>query len=120
MTTTPTAWQQRIPGPQLPGFVSAVTLVAGIWLLLAPVVWDYGNTAGRFDAQRNALLTGLLLTAVGVAGSAAGSRSAWPACSPCWPAGGCSWRRSCWPTASARTRAEPRSTTCWSESCSSW
>jgi hypothetical protein len=63
----PTAWQQRIPGPQLPGFVSAVTLIFGVWLLLAPAVWDYGDTGGGFDARWNALLTGLLVTIVGVA-----------------------------------------------------
>lgn len=61
-----TAWRQRIPGPQLPGFVSGVTLLVGLWLLLAPAVWNYGGTGGGLDARWNDLLVGLLITAVGV------------------------------------------------------
>ncbi len=61
----PTVWQQRIPGPQLPGFVSGVTLVAGIWLVLAPLAWNYGEIGVGLDASRNDLLLGLVVTALG-------------------------------------------------------
>jgi len=63
----PTAWRQRVPGPQLPGFVTGVTLLAGLWLLLAPAVLGYRDTGGGFDARSNDLLIGLVLTVVGLA-----------------------------------------------------
>lgn len=62
-----TRWQQRVPGPQLPGLISGVTLMLGIWLAATPLVWAYGDTDGGFDARRNDALVGLALTAVGVA-----------------------------------------------------
>jgi hypothetical protein len=60
-------WQQRVPGPQLPGLISGVTLLAGIWLVLAPYVWSYGDTGGGFDARWNDVLTGVAVAAAGYA-----------------------------------------------------
>lgn len=46
-----TRWQQRVPGPQLPGLISGVTLMLGIWLVATPLLWAYGDTGGGFDAR---------------------------------------------------------------------
>jgi len=62
-----TRWQQRVPGPQLPGLISGVTLMLGIWLAATPQLWAYGDTGGGFDARRNDAFVGLALTALGVA-----------------------------------------------------
>jgi hypothetical protein len=62
-----TRWQQRVPGPKLPGLISGVTLLLGIWLAATPLLWAYGDTGGGFDARWNDALVGLALTALGVA-----------------------------------------------------
>lgn len=63
----PGRWQQRVPGPQLPGLVSGVTLVLGVWLAITPFLWTYGDSGGGLDARWNDVLVGVALAAVGVA-----------------------------------------------------
>lgn len=55
---------QRVPGPQLPGFVSGVTLLLGVWLVLAPFVWEYDIDA-LVDARWHDTLVGSALAVVG-------------------------------------------------------
>lgn len=59
------AWRQPVPGPQLPGVVTGVTLLAGVWLLLAPALLGYGNPGGGFGPRWNDMLVGVLLVVVG-------------------------------------------------------
>ena len=59
------AWRQRVPGPQLPGVVSGVTFLTGIWLVLAPSTWDYGSTPGATAARWNDMIIGALLMTIG-------------------------------------------------------
>jgi peptidoglycan/LPS O-acetylase OafA/YrhL len=59
-------WQQRVEGPQVPGLVSGVTLLLGMWLVAVPFAWTYGATEGGFDARWNDVLTGLAVAAVGL------------------------------------------------------
>lgn len=63
----PSTWQQRVPGPQIPGLVGGVTLILGIWLMLAPLMWSYGDAATGFDARWNDALAGLVIAATGLA-----------------------------------------------------
>lgn len=58
-------WRQRVPGPQFPGVVSGVTFLTGLWLVLAPSIWDYGGTPGALAARWNDVIVGLLLTTIG-------------------------------------------------------
>lgn len=60
-------WRQRVPGPQLPGLVTGITLMLGVWLVLAPTFWTYGDTGGGFDARVNDVLAGVAVTALAVA-----------------------------------------------------
>lgn len=60
-------WQQRVPGPQVPGLVSGGTLLLGVWLAVTPLLWTYGDTGGGFDARWNDVLVGVALAAVGAA-----------------------------------------------------
>jgi hypothetical protein len=62
----PSPWRQRIPGPQLPGLVTGVLLLAGCWLMLAPAVLDYADAGGGFGARWNDLLVGLVLAVVAI------------------------------------------------------
>ncbi|KAA0015878.1 SPW repeat domain-containing protein [Antrihabitans cavernicola] len=62
---TADAWRQKVPGPQLQGVVSGVTLVSGIWLATTPLVWTYGNGVA-FDARWNDVPVGLALATLGV------------------------------------------------------
>ena len=57
-------WHQRVPGPQLPGAVSATTLLLGAWLVLTPFLFDRGT--GWFAADWNDVLVGIGIFAVGV------------------------------------------------------
>lgn len=66
-STVPTLWRQRLPGPQLPGLVTGITLMLGVWLVVAPSFWTYGDTGGGFDARSNDLLAGVAVTALAVA-----------------------------------------------------
>ncbi|HET9142702.1 SPW repeat domain-containing protein [Actinophytocola sp.] len=63
----PGLWQQRVPGPQLPGLVTGITLMFGLWLILAPVWWTYGTTGGGFDARLSDVLAGVAVIALAIA-----------------------------------------------------
>ncbi len=62
---TQSLWRQRVPGPQLPGVVSGVTFLTGVWLVLAPSTWDYGDTPGALSARWNDVIIGALLMTIG-------------------------------------------------------
>ncbi|SDD38924.1 SPW repeat domain-containing protein [Actinokineospora iranica] len=65
-TTTPAAKApRRIPGPQLPGLVSGVTLVLGCGLVVLSLHGDYGTPTG-FDAPWNDRIAGLAAAALGL------------------------------------------------------
>ncbi|MEV0293508.1 hypothetical protein [Nocardia sp. NPDC050710] len=59
-------WQQRLPGPQLPGLVSTITLLFGTWLALAPLRWPHPSDAGWFAAGWNEVLTGSAIAVLGL------------------------------------------------------
>jgi hypothetical protein len=52
--------------PRVPRFVSGVTLILGIWLMLVPLMWSYGDAEVGFDAQWNDVLIGLAVTLIGL------------------------------------------------------
>lgn len=60
-----TASRDPIPGPQLPGLVSGVTIVLGCWLIVLSIHGDYGAPAG-FDAAWNDRLVGAATLALGI------------------------------------------------------
>lgn len=60
-------WRQPVPGPHLPGVITGVTLLLGVWLLIAPALLGYGNPGGGFGPRWNDLLLGVLITAVAAA-----------------------------------------------------
>ncbi len=61
-------WHQRITDPQIPGLVSAVTLLFGIWLAMTPLIWDHTGGSVLFTASGwNEVLAGLALAALGMA-----------------------------------------------------
>lgn len=55
---------QRVPGPQLPGLVSGVTLLLGVWLVLAPFALEY-DIDTIVDARWHHALVGSALAVVG-------------------------------------------------------
>lgn len=59
--------RQTVPGPQLPGFVSAAMVLIGSWLVVQPFVWNYGNTVGGFDARVSDLVVGVMVVTVALA-----------------------------------------------------
>lgn len=59
--------RQMVPGPQLPGFVSAAMVLIGTWLVVQPFMWNYGNTVGGFDARVNDLVVGVLVVTAAIA-----------------------------------------------------
>lgn len=59
--------RQSVPGPQLPGFVSAAMVLIGVWLVVQPFVWNYGNTVGGFDARVSDLVVGVMVVIVALA-----------------------------------------------------
>ncbi|MFI9415206.1 SPW repeat domain-containing protein [Nocardia gamkensis] len=59
-------WHQRVPGPQLPGLVSTITLLFGTWLALAPLRWPHPTDTGWFAAGWNEVLTGGAIAVLGM------------------------------------------------------
>ncbi|WP_249644665.1 SPW repeat domain-containing protein [Nocardia sputi] len=59
-------WHQRVPGPQLPGLVSTITLLFGAWLALAPLRWPHPTDTGWFAAGWNEVLTGSAIAVLGL------------------------------------------------------
>lgn len=62
----PGLWQQRVPGPQVQGLVSGVTLLSGCWLATGPLLWTYDTSIGGLDARWNQVVVGLALIILGV------------------------------------------------------
>lgn len=60
-----TGGRDVIPGPQLPGAVTGVTIALGWWLIVLSTHGDYGAPTG-FDAVWNDRLVGLVAVALGV------------------------------------------------------
>lgn len=52
-------------GSRAPRTVPVATVLTGVWLLLAPSIWSYGDTGGGFDARWNDLAVGLVVLAAG-------------------------------------------------------
>jgi hypothetical protein len=53
-------------GPAFTRFVGGVMLVLGIWLTLAPAMWNYGVAGDGFDAQWNDVLVGIAVLLSGL------------------------------------------------------
>lgn len=58
-------WHQRVPGPQVPGLISSVTMIAGVWLACTPLLWTQSDT-GWFPASWNEAIAGISLAVLGL------------------------------------------------------
>ncbi|HET9142698.1 SPW repeat protein [Actinophytocola sp.] len=56
---------RRPVGGGPPRSVRVLTVLAGLWLVLAPWIWGYGDTGGGFDARCNDMTVGLVVLAAG-------------------------------------------------------
>jgi hypothetical protein len=62
MNTSGRTTANRRPIPQLVRIPSVVTLVAGLWLVVAPFVLDYGDAVTWVDGYWNDVLVGAAIT----------------------------------------------------------
>ena len=60
-------WHQRVVGPQIPGMVSTVTMLFGIWLAMTPFLWNDSGQRLSLFAGWNEILVGLTLAGLGLA-----------------------------------------------------
>ena len=59
-------WHQHVPGPQLPGMVSTVTLLAGLWLVVGPMLLAGVEIAGDRPGVRLDFAVGCGLSILGL------------------------------------------------------
>ncbi|MEU2006983.1 SPW repeat protein [Rhodococcus sp. NPDC019627] len=59
-------WHQRLPGPQTPGMVSAITMLFGVWVAMSPFLWHEPGTDFLSPARWNELLVGSALAVLGL------------------------------------------------------